>query len=318
MHPPTLDALERLAGLARRDGDSVFWSSEVASFMGSKGLTGSIETTALAALAFQRAERYPDLANGALGYLLKEKDSFGTWHNTQATVLSLKALIQSVRGGGENANASVKITLNGGQAHTLQVNPQNFDVVQMVSFEDINPGSDNHLEIQVEGQGSLMYQAAASYYLPWEVLDQYPDLAPAQDAVSIDVRYDREQLAVNDTVGVTVTVQLNEKGARADSALVDLGLPPGFTVLSEDLDALVSDTLEKGETYDGPAVQRYELTPRQILVYVSNLAEGQPLTFNYRLRARFPLAVRSPASNAYDYYNPSVSGENSPQAIVVQ
>jgi uncharacterized protein YfaS (alpha-2-macroglobulin family) len=314
----TASALDRLAALAKRDGETVFWSSAVASFMGSKGLTGSIETTALAALAFQRADRYPDLANGALGYLLKEKDSFGTWHNTQATVLSLKALIQSVRDAGEKANASVTITLNGGQARTLQVTPQNFDVVQMVSFEDVNPGSDNRLEIQVEGQGSLMYQAAASYYLPWEVLDQYPDVAPAQDAVSIDVQYDRAQIAVNDTVNVTVTVRLNEKGARADSALVDLGLPPGFTVLSEDLDALVANYLEKGENYPGPAVQRYELTPRQILVYISNLAEGQPLTFSYRLRAHFPLSVRSPASSAYDYYNPSISGENAPQEIVVQ
>ena len=45
----------------------------------------------------------------------RQKDSFGTWYSTQATVLALKALIQSVRAGGERVNASVTLRLNGGQ-----------------------------------------------------------------------------------------------------------------------------------------------------------------------------------------------------------
>ena len=73
-------------------GNGVYWQSGVATFMGSEGQTGSIETTALAALAFLRADTHPDLANAALTYLIQQKDSFGTWYSTQATVLSLKAL----------------------------------------------------------------------------------------------------------------------------------------------------------------------------------------------------------------------------------
>jgi uncharacterized protein YfaS (alpha-2-macroglobulin family) len=315
---PANDALDRLAGLAKNDNGKVFWSSSVASFMGSTGLTGSIETTALAALAFERGGAHLDLANGALAYLLKNKDSFGSWHSTQSTVLALKALIQSVRGSGEQADAKVTVTLNGGQAKTIQVTSQNFDVVQLLSFDDVKPGADNKVDIKVEGKGSLMYQVASSYYLPWDVLGKYPDLAPAQDAVSIDLKYDRTQIAVNDTVNVTVSLRLNQKGARADSALVDLGLPPGFTVQSEDLDALVAKYQKMGKDYAGATIQRYELTPRQILVYLANLSEGQPLTFSYRLRARFPLSVRSPSSTAYDYYNPSIAGEQTPQALVVK
>ena len=45
-----------------------------------------------------------------LVYLVRQKDSFGTWYSTQATVLSLKALLQSVRSGAENTNATVTIT----------------------------------------------------------------------------------------------------------------------------------------------------------------------------------------------------------------
>ena len=74
-----------------------------------------------------------------------------------------------------------------------------------------------------------------------------------------------------------------------------------------------------GRPGPGPCIQfQDELTGRQILVYLANLAEGQPLTFTYHLRARFPLSVRSPASSAYDYYNPAVSGEKAPQLIEVK
>ena len=39
----------------------------------------------------------PDLANAALALPgARQKDSFGTWYSTQATVLSLKALLQAV------------------------------------------------------------------------------------------------------------------------------------------------------------------------------------------------------------------------------
>ena len=62
---------------------------------------------------------------------------------------------------------------------------------------------------------------------------------------------------------------------------------------------------------------RYDLTGRQILVYVSNLSAGNPLTFSFRLRAKYPLTAQTPASNAYDYYNPDISGESTPLLLVV-
>src|SRR5205085_3235043 len=102
-------------------------------------------------------------------------------------------------------------------------------------------------------------------------------------------------------------VRLNGAG-EADSALIDLGLPPGFGVETADLDALVQ--AGQSAAPGSPAtIERYELTGRQILVYVRHLQGGQPLHFSYRLRARFPLKAQTPASQAYDYYNPAVAGQ---------
>jgi hypothetical protein len=311
-------ALDRLAGMAVQDGSSAYWPSGVATFMGSEGQTGSIETTALAALAFLRSNTHTDLANAALTYLVRQKDSFGTWYSTQATVLTLKALIQSVRAGAENVDASVTIRLNGGQTRSLTVNQDNFDVVQMVSFDDVNPGRDNTVTIQVEGQGNLMYQVSGGYYLPWEALPLYPELAGPEELVGIDVRYDRSELAVDDTVQVEVTVSLNQPGGRAESALIDLGLPPGFSVQAEDLQALVTRFNDTPADYPYPKIERFELTGRQIIIYVTNLSAENPLQFSYRLKARFPLVAQAPSSSVYDYYNPQISGEAQPQTLTVR
>ncbi len=310
--------LDRLAGMAQQNDGVAFWDAGRETYMGGYGDSAQLEATAAAALALIRSGKHADVANAALAYLVRNKDSFGTWDTTSATVLTLKAFIASVKTGAENVNATATVTLNGGQTKTVTVTPETFDVVQTVVFDDVPLGRENTVEIALTGQGNLMYQVAGSYYLPWDKLPLYPELmGEGKELVSIDVRYDRAELAVNDTVGVNVVVTLNEEGATADSAIVDLGLPPGFSVETEDLAQLVARFQDTPADYAYAKIERYELTGRQIILYVSDLKSGQPLEFSYRLRANFPLRAQTPASAAYDYYNPTVTGEKSPQTLTV-
>ncbi len=148
-----------------------------------------------------------------------------------------------------------------------------------------------------------MYQVMTRYYLPW---DRVGSLPATEELITIDVEYDRTQLAVNDEVAVDVGVRLNKAGV-VQMALIDLGVPPGFSVLSEDLSRLV----EQG------VISRYELTGRQIIIYLENLAYETPLSFSYRLRARFPMKAQTPPSSAYDYYNPGDLTVRPPLEVVV-
>ncbi len=307
-------ALDRLAEMAQSNDQAAAWSSGVATYMGSTGRSGSIETTALAALALLRANAHPQLANEALTWLVQQKDNFGTWYSTQATVLALKALIQSVRSGAENVNATVTVRLDSGQPRTIQVTRENFDVTQLLAFNDLPAGQDHTIEISTSGEGNLTYQIAGSYYLPWS---EVPSSAEKVEPVTIDVKYDRSQLKVNDSVKVNVTVRMNQPDAQAESALIDLGMPPGFTVQTEDLAALIAKDKDGPADSAGATIQRYELTGRQVLVYIGNLSGAQPLTFSYQLKAKFPLIAQSPASSVYDYYNPDVAGEARPQVLTV-
>jgi len=69
--------------------------------------------------------------------------------------------------------------------------------------------------------------------------------------------------------------------------------------------------------YAGARIERYELTGRQVIVYVTNLNGAEPLNFGYRLKAKYPLSVQAPASTAYDYYNPDQVGEAQPLVLTV-
>jgi uncharacterized protein YfaS (alpha-2-macroglobulin family) len=193
----------------------------------------------------------------------------------------------------------------------VRITEDNFDVVQLVSFSEKALPGDNRLRIEVEGQGSLMYQVSSHYYLPWDRLPA----AEGPGLMDIAVEYDRTELAVNDTVEVSVRVELKEGAAR--QAIVDLGVPPGFDVVSEDLADLVARHSDLAPDHDGAKFSRFDLTGRQIICYLEDLTAGQSLSFRYRIRARYPIKAQTPPSSAYDYYNPGVSGVSAPAAIEV-
>lgn len=300
----TQDTLTRLEKLKTVSAEGVYWNSEVGSFTGAYGVAGNIETTGLTAYVLLRGHAYPDTAQGALTYLVQKKDPRGTWGSTQATVLALKALIQSVIEVGEVAHdATVLVSFGGGEERTIQLTRENAGVVQVLTFDDVKAGA-NNLTFKVKGKGTFAYQVSKLYYLPWQFV---APTAEQDKLVDIQVSYDRTALAVNDRVGVDVTVRLLKAG-KARMTLMDLGVPPGFTVVTEDLDALVRAKI----------ISRYELTGRQIIVYLEEFTSAKPVAFAYRLTAKFPLRAQTPSSTAYDYYNPSVTAVQSPVQLVVR
>ncbi len=316
LHDSTRTALDKLADFAAITDGAARWETQDATVMGSYGDVGSIETTALATLAYLRSSYRMDLAQAGLNSLIASKDSFGNWHTTQTTILSLKAFITAAEKATENLDATVTVTLNNGQTRTVSINQSNFDVVQMVTFSDIALG-DNVIDIHVEGEGKLMYQVTGSYYLPYDALDAHPDLLAEKELVEIAVSYDRTELAMNDAVTVDVMVKMNEAEGTADWALVDLGIPPGFTVNTEDLNALVARSSDMPADYVGTTIEKYELTGRQIIIYLGDLNGAEPFKFSYRMTAKYPLKAQTPASSAYDYYNPGVNGEERPLLLTV-
>ena len=301
----TRAVLDRLYDMRIQDGDTVYWQMGDASFMGATGESGSLETTALASYAFLRADAHPDAVSGALVYLIQGKDSWGTWGTTQATILTIKTLLLATEKAGQaEGPAAINVSLNNEQTQQIVIDETNADVVHLVTFDrGFSPSGTNRVQINVEGGGNLMYQVATRFYLPWE---QVPMVEMVGELMTIDVGYDRTRLAVNDEVTVDVRVKLNKEGL-VKLALIDLGIPPGFSVLTEDLSRLV----EQG------VIARYELTGRQIIIYLEDFSWETPIAFSYRLRARFPMRAQTPPSSVYDYYNPTDQTVRAPLEVVV-
>jgi hypothetical protein len=208
--------------------------------------------------------------------------------------------------GGEGGEASVSVALNGGRTYVVDFAGASADVVKEIAFDDL-PAGPGEIAIEVEGSKAIQYQVNTEYVLPWAAVERVPSgRAGGDQPVNIDVVYDRQDLRVNDTVGVTARIEVGVRGTIG-TLLVDLGIPPGFAPLTADLDDLVATK----------TVDRYELTGRQIIFYLTNVSAGDVIELTYRLQARYPIRAQTPASMAYDYYTPDQQATEPPQRVTV-
>jgi len=294
--------VDALAGLAIADESAAYWQAQAPTFTSAQDGSADLETTALATYALVKSERHVGLTNKAITYLIRSKDSFGTWQTTQATVWSLKALLLSLHRATEQIDATVTVEVNGEQAGSFRITQDDYDVVRQVDARELVRAGANDVRVAITGEGSALYQIVAKYYLPWEMVRP-----PAQELLTIDVDYDRTTLSTDDIVTASVRV-VNQDPRDCNMVVIDLGVPPGFQVLAEDLQSLV----------DEGTIQKYTIAARQIIIYLDRLASREPLDISYRLRANFPMRAATPSSRVYRYYNPEIEATAEPVTIEVR
>jgi len=295
----TIEALDSLIGMAKTEGEKTWWESKITGITHSSGDSADLEATGYAGLALLTSGRYPGPTTQVINYLISRKDPSGTWYSTQATILALKVLLLSQGKATQEINAEIEIIVNGQRASAFALTPENADVMRLVDCKQLVKKGANTLTISFGGKGSCLYQVVSRYYVPW----RKPDVPTAKEPLDIDVRYDRTKLAKDDILTASVTVA-NNTPATTSMIIVDLGVPPGFSVESGDLAELV----------DMDKIQKFKLTGRQIIVYFEKLEPRQVVEFSYRLRAKFPIKAKTPKSTVYEYYNP----ENRADAVPVE
>jgi len=145
-----------------------------------------------------------------------------------------------------------------------------------------------------------------SYFLPW---DKKPDNEP----LSIDVAYDRTHLAQDDVATAIATIKNNLPKA-ANMVMVDLGIPPGFDLLAEDL----QDYQQKSSGQNSGRLEKFSLTATQAILYFDAFAPRDSVTLRFRLRAKYPMRARTFQSRVYEYYDPEVSSVARPVQLEVR
>jgi uncharacterized protein YfaS (alpha-2-macroglobulin family) len=293
--------LELLEALQRRNGRFAWWqrgADERTLFYGA-GTGADVETTALAVLALSRA-KWPG-AGSALAWLTSKKDAYGTWGSTQATILSLKALLAGTRAGDVERERTIDVRL-GDQVRTITIRKDQAEVVQPFELTPyLVPGKQTLTLTEKSGTASG-YQVTLRY----NTEDAAPP-RPADGFFDVTLTHDRTEVAVLDVVRVKARV-VNRKPSPAAMVMLDLPLPPGFVPLTDDLEALQRD---------GP-VAKFSVEPRKIVVYLRELRREKPLEVAYRMQALQPVRAMSPEARVYEYYAPEREATTAPVQMTVR
>jgi uncharacterized protein YfaS (alpha-2-macroglobulin family) len=302
----TSQAMRLLLDARTEQNDDVWWNAEETSVYAT-GASAATETTGLAAQALLKWGQAGGAAGKALHYIAAKKTASGAWSTTQATIMALRALLLATEKGSAGVQGRVEIAIDGRPVQQLVLTPENNDLLHqfVIKGADLGGRGENAVALSFEGNGGLAYQVVGRYFVPWTE-------RAAHEALSIDVTYDRTRLAQDDIATATATVR-NNLDKQANMVMVDLGIPPGFDLLSEDLQAYQ----EKTARQKGGRLEKFSQTATQAILYFDSLAPGATVTLSFRLRAKYPVRARTFASRAYEYYDPEVQSVARPVLLEV-
>ncbi len=208
----------------------------------------------------------------------------------------MQALTQFAASAG--ADTDMTVTVHAGDVtETVEINPSNFDVLQLV---DVPAG----VPVTIEGVGSgqAVYQAVSRFNLP-----QAEEEAGIFD---ITVGYDTANVSVNDKVRLDVGLTFNPtEPVQAGMIVLDVSVPTGFAPVTETLDQLAGQN---------PKIKRYDVAGRKVILYIEDMAPGESLNFSFDVIAQYPVRAKGAVSQAYSYYTPEWRGETISEAVTVE
>jgi hypothetical protein len=292
-------ALELLRGAATEKSDFAWWSADETGVYAT-GDSAAVETTGLALQAFLQAGGYNDLVRKSLAWLASKKNGEGNWGTTQGTIMALRALLRASEQSGSDARGTAEVLLDGKKVVTLEIGRENNDLFHQFVLPQTSADRDNEIEIRFSGKGGLAYQIAGRYFVPWQQ-------ATTHEPLAIEVKYDRTRLAQDEIVTGTAKIR-NNLDKTAKMVMVDLGIPPGFELLSEDLQKMV----EKTASAKSGRLEKFNMTATQAILYFDSIAPRDSFEVRYRLRAKYPIHAQGFASRVYEYYDPNVNATAKP------
>ncbi len=289
------DAQDRLIGMAIQDEDGLHWDA-AAGQTGARGTNTAVETTGYAILALLE---YGDriTAASAARWLVSQRNASGGFGSTQDTVVGLQALIQFATHSRLDVDMTVSLT-SGSWSKTVAINETNADVVQILTVPVGEP-----IHIAARGSGEAVVQAVHRFNRP-EV-----DVQPLE-LFQIDVSYSADHIEVDDRITVSANVRFTPPVLiEAGMVVLDVSVPTGFAPVVETIEALVGDN---------PAVKRYDIAGRKVILYIEDLLPNQSMGFEFDAVALYPVKAQPVTSQVYSYYNPQWRGETLGQRVTVE
>lgn len=288
-------------------GESSYFAAKGYTPTHGRGNAATVETTAVAAQALLGGRGPERLARveHLLRFLIDKKDALGNFTSTQATVRTLKALLtyqEAVRG---LSRGTLTVLIDGKAAAQHKVSDDNVHVLDLAAA---TTAGNHQVTLRYDGTGPLGYQLLARYYQPLAAAVQKEPEVETAAAVTLTARLRGEAAGGDFRVGDKLRAEVTVSADRTlDIPMVVIGIPPGVDVDRGALDDGVSR-----RTYD-----KYELSPRQVTLYLKTLPAGSTVTFAVPLVARMPGRFAVPQSSVYEYYVPEQQVTTPPALLVV-
>jgi uncharacterized protein YfaS (alpha-2-macroglobulin family) len=316
-------ATTRLRTLAHKEGDTVYWSLETNTPFYGWGLAGRVEVSALAIQALSRYEKLEAAGTGGnaqtadplirsgLLFLLRQKDRYGVWHSTQATINvldTLIALLATEATQGAVSAAPLEVLVNDQPVGTLSLPPgdQTAGLMRADISRFLRPGA-NHVALRrPSGAAFASVQLVASYYQPWSESTAGPS-TNAASSLRLAATFSKHEAKVNEDIVCRVKAErLGFQGYGM--MLAEVGLPPGAEVDRATLETAMKDS--------GWSISQYDVLPDRVIFYLWSRAGG--VDFEFKFRPRFALNAKSAPSVVYDYYNPEARAVVIPATFIVR
>ena len=345
-------AITKLRALAHEENGAAYWSLETNTPFYGWGLAGRVETTALVVQALARYGSEPEairgphagsprgvvvttgpavkredagetpalpatdnLVRGGLLFLLREKDRYGVWYSTQATINVLDALLVLLARDGNATSDTARIAeiiVNGRGAKSIEF-PESNRLVSPITIDlsQFLKAGANRVEIRrARGSSPASVQAVGAYYLPWResVATQEANWrANSSSGLRLATKFDKTESKISEEINCYVEAE--RIGFRGyGMMLAEIGLPPGADVDRASLDTAMNAS-------DG-SVSQYDILPDRVVVYLWPQAGGTK--FDFKFRPRFGMNAQTAASIVYDYYNPEARAIVAPTRFVVK
>jgi A-macroglobulin TED domain/Alpha-2-macroglobulin family/MG2 domain/Carboxypeptidase regulatory-like domain/A-macroglobulin receptor binding domain/Macroglobulin domain MG3 len=318
-------AVAKLRALAREEAGTTYWHLESNTPFYGWGLAGRIETTALAVKALKRAEALDGkqagerresaaLTDRGLLFLLRNKDRYGVWLSTQATINVLDTLIslneaEPLKSG---PSGKAEIFINGKRADSV-VMPSGGQLANPLTI-DLSPflnRGQNKVEIRrARDAARASAQIVETHYELWGqgAAERRENVELRNSsALRLSVNHDRVGAKVGEEIICSVVAErIGHRGYGM--MLAEIGLPPGADVDRESLEQAV-----KGS---GRGINHYDVLPDRVIFYLWPPAGG--VKFDFRFRPRYGIKAKTAPSVLYDYYNPEARAVVAPAQFIVK
>ena len=294
-NPAARQVIDELHGNIMRDNGFAWITATSRDYFGAHGHTQELQTTALTSLALSGYGAHADTNNLLVNHLIAHRDSWGTWHSTQATILSLKALTRHATAS-PLEDGQITVTI-GDQQRVIQIDGSNTLDFYQVSFSGL--ARENIIEIDFPNLGRMVYQIVLDYFVPY-------------DSVELDRGFEiiagmNTQLSVHELVEQEIRI-INRTPHLVSNGLVAISIPQGFRVETSSLTALQHRGL----------IERYEMRFDNINLYLRYTEPGEIIDLTIAYRPAYPVIITGGHMRVFDYYNPSTEGFLKPFEITVR